>query len=575
MRKTYLIFITTISIFTSSQEIDEKYLNSLPESIREDVLNKIDSNVDSEKNIYRSINVSSDISKNMIDDEVFGSQFFDTLQTSFMPINTPNLDDEYILDFGDILSIHLVGESNAPNDYMIERDGSIDIPDVGKLYLAGISLAEASKMITSRVEIVFFGVDVYTSLKNIRDISILVAGDAENPGIYTLNGNSNILHALHSAGGVSEYGSYRSIKLIRDDKVIDAIDIYDILIEGKVGSNTRLRSGDVIFVEPRSNIIDLEGAFNRPGKYELLKGQNLSDAIHYANGVSVEADTSNIFLHRLLDAEIRSLPISIVGQFNNIEANDKDRVFIRAHSFRNVNISGSVLRPGNYKMVEGENIFDLIEKSGGYTLNAFPEGAIYLNDEAKIINENASKKLYDDFIDSLLQIMQSGFNSESDIAPIIAIAEQLKDSTSNGRIIIDLLDDTTKTLIKNNDSLFIPEKNNNIFIYGDITNEGSLIYKKGADLDFYINEASGLKDTADNNAIYILFPNGRTQQFTRKRNIFANQPQKIIIEPGSVIYVPRKVENTLSSRISAQAYASILSSLGVTLASISAINNNN
>jgi protein involved in polysaccharide export with SLBB domain len=581
MRKiSFILLLVTPSLFISAQELfNEAYLESLPDEIREDVKERMNEQKSSEKASYRRLSeTDSGIKKTLNEDnedDVFGSQFFNSFQTSFMPVSAANLDDSYVLDFGDVLRIQLLGQQDSIDSYQLERDGSINLPDIGKINLAGLPLAEASKLIKSKVNQAYIGTDSFTSLENIRDVSVLLSGDVFNPGVYTLNGSSNMLHALNVAGGISSFGSYRSIKLIRDDKVIETLDIYNILINGKSASRNRLRSGDVIFVEPRANVVTLEGAFKRSSAYELKSNENGADAIEFANGLTIDADLSNIYLYRILDAEIRSLPISIVGQFNNIEANDKDRVFIRAHSFRNVNISGSVLRPGNYKMVEGENIFDLIEKSGGYTLNAFPEGAIYLNDEAKIINENASKKLYDDFIDSLLQIMQSGFNSESDIAPIIAIAEQLKDSTSNGRIIIDLLDDTTKTLIKNNDSLFIPEKNNNIFIYGDITNEGSLIYKKGADLDFYINEASGLKDTADNNAIYILFPNGRTQQFTRKRNIFANQPQKIIIEPGSVIYVPRKVENTLSSRISAQAYASILSSLGVTLASISAINNNN
>ena len=108
----------------------------------------------------------------------------------------------------------------------------------------------------------------------------------------------------------------------------------------------------------------------------------------------------------------------------------------------------------------------------------------------------------------------------------------------------------------------------------EIANEGSLIYKNGEDLDFYLDEASGLKDSADPSSIYILYPNGRTKQFSRKRNLFANSPDNIIIEPGSVIFVPRKVNNTLSSRLTAQAYASILGNIGVTLASLSAINNN-
>ena len=113
------------------------------------------------------------------------------------------------------------------------------------------------------MKLTHIGNEAYVSLENIRDVSVLLAGDVYNPGIYTLNGNSNMLHALHVAGGIGEFGSYRSIKLIRNEKIIEKLDVYDILIHGKLTINTRLRSGDIIFVDPRANLISLEGAFKR------------------------------------------------------------------------------------------------------------------------------------------------------------------------------------------------------------------------------------------------------------------------------------------------------------------------
>lgn len=574
MRKFQFFIILTFSFLTVSQEISQAYLDSLPEEIRDDVMSRIDEKNSLEKEVYRSINSTSDVKKMSSEDNIFGSDFFDTMQSSFMPINVPNLDDGYILDFGDILKIQLIGQNDSIDSYQLARDGSINIPDIGKMFLSGLSLKNASEMIVAKIKQTYIGVEAYISLENIRDVSVLVSGNAYNPGIYTLNGSSNMLHAIHAAGGISEYGSYRNIKLIRDGKIIDDLDIYNILVKGDFSSKTRLRSGDMIFVEKRSNVIEIEGAFKRIGFYELLENQNLSDAIFYANGISKDADLSNIFLYRLLDGNIRDIPITNISQFENIESKDLDRIFIRKHSFRNVEISGAVIRPGNYKMTEGENIFDLIERSGGYTQNAFPEGAVYLNEEAKLINKEASKKLYDGFIDALLEIVQQG-SGEADITTIVTIANEIKNAEPNGRIIIDLEDDLTNSFVRDGDKVYIPEKNNNVFIFGEVLSEGSLIYQNGADLDFYIDEASGLKDTADNEAIYILYPNGRTKQFSRKRNLFASQSQKIKIEPGSVIYVPRAIDNTLSSRLTAQAYASILGNIGLTLASISAINNNN
>lgn len=578
MRTLYLFLLALIPFFSVSQEISESYLESLPKDIREDVLTRVDKKNDFEKEVYRSIDSTSDIQKKYqepdFDEILFGSDFFDTMQTSFMPINVPNLDDDYILDYGDILRIQLIGQNDSVDSYELARDGSINLQNIGKLYLSGLSLKEASGLIASKIKQAYIGVEAFISLENIRDVSILVSGNAFNPGVYTLNGNSNMMHALHAAGGINKYGSYRSIKLIRDEKIIDKLDLYDILIKGNFSSKTRLRTGDMIFVDPRSNVISLEGAFNRNSQYELLDGQNLSDVIFYANGIKESADLSNIYLYRLLDGEIKDIPISNISQFKTIAAKDLDRLFIREYNFRNVKISGAVFRPGNYKMIEGEDIFDLIDRAGGYTLNAFPEGAIYLNETAKEINKNAIEKLYHEFIDSLLEVIQKSGSNEMGISSLLSIANELKSSEPNGRIIIDLKDDTSRNLIRNNDSIHIPEKSNDVFIFGEVSNEGPLLYKNGADIEFYLQEASGIKESADNEKIYILFPNGRTKQFNRRRNLFASQSQNIIIEPGSVIYVPRKVDDTIASRLSAQAYASILGNIGVTLASISAINNN-
>jgi len=572
MRKiSFILLLVTPSFYISAQELNEAYLESLPEAVREDIKVRMDEQKVSEKALYRLSETDSGINRTPNEDDVFGSQFFNSMQTSFMPISAPNLDDSYVLDFGDILRIQLIGQQDSIDSYLLERDGSINLADIGKINLAGLSLGEASKLIKSKVNQAYIGTDSFVSLENIRDISVLLAGDVFNPGVYTLNGSSNMLHALNVAGGVGAFGSYRSIKLIRDQKVIETLDIYDILIDGKSTSTNRLRSGDIIFVDPRNNVITLEGAFKRESKYELLAEENLSNAIKYANGLTIDSDLSNIFLYRILDDKIKSIPIASISQFNNIASRDEDRIFVRKNSFRNVTIEGAVVRPGNYKMVEGENIFDLIEAAGGYTQNAFPAGAIYLNEEAKIINSNAIKRLYDDFIDGLISTLQSS-GGEVDISPAITLAEQIRNAESNGRIIIDLLDDSSQVFVKDKDTLLIPEKNNNVFIFGEVLSEGALLFKRGADLEFYLNEASGLKEQASVKSIFIMYPNGTTKQFNRKRNLFASKSQKITIEPGSVIYVPKKIDDSFSSRMTAQAYATILGQVALAIASVNTIN---
>ena len=244
MKKILIATLLFSSFLITSQEIDEEYLNSLPAGVREDVLERMNAQEELEKPIYRR--ASTEIDKPLDEEnesKIFGKDFFDTMQTTFMPINEPNLDYSYVLDFGDVLEIQLLGQNDLLEKFQIKRDGSINIPSIGKIFVSGLSLDDASLLIKAKVEEAFIGTNAFISLTNIRDIRVLITGNSYNPGIYTLNGNSNILHALNMAGGISEIGSYRNIELIRDNQVIEVIDLYDVLIFGKTNFNKTLRSG--------------------------------------------------------------------------------------------------------------------------------------------------------------------------------------------------------------------------------------------------------------------------------------------------------------------------------------------
>jgi protein involved in polysaccharide export with SLBB domain len=603
-KHTLLIFIFLLSIPSIySQELSEDFLNTLPEEIKDDVLESVNKQAKTKDPIYSSIQTQTKLQKKELEDlkkrleedleylseklaedknsvirddlVIFGSDFFRTYQSTFMPINEPNLSSDYFLDYGDILEIQLIGQKDYTAEFSLQRDGSISMADIGKLNLAGLSLAEASLLIKAKVGSAYIGTEAYISLSNIRDINVLVSGNAYNPGIYTLAGNSNILHAVGVAGGINDFGSYREINLIRNQKVIETLDMYDVLITGIYSSKTTLQSGDIIFVKPVKNIISIDGAIKRPAKYELRAEQNLSDVIEYANGVDVQADTSNIYLDRILDGRIEPLAISNIKQFNSIPAKDGDKIFIRKHSFRSVNIEGAILKPGRYLMAEGESIEDLIEKSGGYTSNAYPFGAVYENQKALLINKMAKDILYGEFIDNIITVSQKNPTGSFDLSSLIELTETLKNNTPNGRIVVDIERDSSNVIISDGDRLIIPEIPNHIYVYGEVSYEGALKYDDTKSLDYYISKSGGLKENADNKAIYVLHPNGDSQRSHLKKSLFQNSPDsKLNLYPGSIIFVPRVIDSSASDRLAVQAYVSILGSIGIALASLQSINNN-
>ena len=142
-------------------------------------------------------------------------------------------------------------------------------------------------------------------------------------------------------------------------------------------------------------------------------------------------------------------------------------------------------------------------------------------------------------------------------------------------MVIDLLSEDTSGFAKimDGDNLIIPEKTNSVYVYGEVSSEGAVMFESNEDVSYFIQKSGGLKRFADSESIYILQPNGETERFSKRKNLFANQPQNINLYPGSIIFVPKKLDSSASRRLATQAYVSILGNLGVALASLSAINN--
>ena len=605
-----LILLTPIILFFISihaQELDQAFLDSLPDDIKEDIASQSDKNGDREKSIYRSIESQTklekkklaDLKKRLEDDlkylderlsdeafdlntndlRVFGSDFFTTYQSTYMPINEPNFSPSYILDYGDVIEIQIIGQQGKIEKYQIKRNGSINLPDIGPLTIAGLSLESASLLIKSKIDSTYIGAEAFITLDTVRDVNVLVSGNAYNPGIYTVSGNSNLLHVIGVAGGINEFGSYREINLIRDSKVVETLDMYDVLVTGFYNSKTTLKSGDIIFVKPVKKIVSIDGAVKVAAKFELTENQTLNNVFEYANGISNDADLQNIYLDRILDGKIKSLPIRNIVQFNKIIANDGDSIYVRKHKFRNVIIDGAVLKPGRYLIADGESLNDLVKKAGGLTLNAYPFGAVYENQKAFLINKMAKDKLYEEFIDNIITISQKNPTGNFDLTSVINLTKNLKNTLPNGRVGIDLTDklSTESLVIQNGDTLNIPEKSNHIYIYGEVNYEGALKFEDKEDIDFYISKSGGLKENASKKSIYVLHPNGDTQRYNMgRKNIFQNSPSstEMILYPGSVIFIPRGIDNSATTRLAAQAYVSILGNIGIALASLSSIKNN-
>jgi protein involved in polysaccharide export with SLBB domain len=567
---TLFLFSTTISY---SQELDEAYLASLPENVREDVLDKIADREIEDSPIYRR--PSSMIKKPLDNSNRFGAKIFNMMQTSFMPINEPNFDSSYVLGFGDILEIQLVGQKNSIDELSVKRDGSINISEIGKIFVAGLTLESASSLIKNKISNSYIGIEAFVTLVNIRDIQVLITGNAYNPGIYTLNGNSNILHALSMAGGIEDKGSYRKIDLIRNDVIISSIDLYDIFIDGKSGFGDRLRSGDTIMVRPSIKIVNLTGAVKRSGLYELKEDDNFNDLIKYGLGFADNADLQSLRIERPTGESTSYINITDLNELSVIEVQSSDQLNVRAFDRKTAKIMGAVRRPGTYVISNDETLSSLIKKADGYKDNAYPFGGILNNNKALELNELAKEKLYTTFVQKLITKGDQLFASES----LPFILEELKQSQVTGRVMaefdLDVIEATPSldTTLDNGDEIIIPIKSEQVYIFGEINQVGAVRYKSSKNIDYYISAVGGLLESSDTKNIFVVHPNGEINKLNQvnRLSLLNNRSNDILLYPGSVIYVPRKVKSRDASII-ASIWAPIVSSTATSITALSVLN---
>jgi len=583
----FLLFSTNF-IFSQSisdAQLDEAFLESLPEDISSDILREVENQKIDDLPSYRRPLSKLDKSKTMqawlkfleesekdIDDR-YGAQIFKTMQSSFMPINEPNFDGSYILDFGDVLEIQIVGQQGDLFQIDIKRDGSINIPDIGKLNLSGLSLNKAYEIINQSISDAYIGAKVFVTLKNIRDIQVLISGSSYSPGIYTLNGNSNVLHALNMSGGIADDGSYREILLKRDGIVIQKIDLYDFFVKGIFSVNHKLRSGDVIFVNSVNSLVRISGGVKKPGLYELVKNESLESLLDIAGGFNELANTSDIKFEDFKFGSIISNNINL-NDFSEIIPRTGASIFVNEYKFSTVKITGAVKNPGTYSISNNDKLSQLIIRAGGYLENSYPIGGVLLNENAKEIEIRNNKQSYKNLIS---YVASSIFSSQSSSTPeagaIGYILQEVKNIEPTGRLhaefdLLTLKEDISKdTFLEHGDQIHIPNFSNQIYVFGEVGNAGAIRFDPNATAKDYIMMAGGFNNQSDQNNTFIVHPSGFSQSITNNKLFKNNQ---VDIYPGTVIYVPRdlaRYQNLAGYAL----IAPIFSSLALSIASLNSL----
>ena len=402
--------------------------------------------------------------------DIFKGNGFLTFQSNF---NMPTPPD-YILGPGDNLFIDIFGESESYFKGEISPDGSLIIENIGPVILNGLSIKKAKQKLISKLSPIYTGLLNNKTYLNLtlgipRSIRVNIIGEVNLPGTYSFSALNTAFNAIYAAGGINENATLRNIKLYRNNKLKQTIDLYKYLNSGDGTSNLRLENNDLILVGPYQNRVEVRGSVKTPGIYEIKDSETFSDLIGYFGGFKDRSYRKSIKLTRVSDDQLMIIDID-ENEFDDfkIKYGDVFDVSEVLNKFSNrVIVKGAVNRPGEYSIDDNLTVKKLILKSGGLKSNVY---------------------------DKMATIKRTNYDYSTNL-----ISFNLSDLLNNTIDDIKLIKEDVLTIFSVNDL----SEEKFVEISGEVINPGVYPFSEKLGVDELILLAGGLTNNADSSRIEI------------------------------------------------------------------------
>ena len=330
--------------------------------------------------------------------KVFGRDIFRSSNLTFEPSMNIATPVNYRLGPGDQLQIEVWGASEANITQKVTPDGFISIPNVGPINVNGLTVQAATNRIKAKLSQIYSGMtssnvnlstDVKVSLGQIRTIQVNIMGEVARPGTYALSSFSTVFHALYKAGGMSQMGSLRNIKVVRGGRTVATVDVYDYIINGRSHSDIRLQEGDVILASPYDALVLIKGKVKRPMYYEMKSSESIRTLIGFAGGFSNDAYRGAVTVDRNNSKE-RTVATVDDMNYGVFKVKDGDVVSVGEILDRydnRIEVKGAVYRPGYYELGKDiQTVKDLIGKADGLMEYAFTNrGVLHRQNDDKTL----------------------------------------------------------------------------------------------------------------------------------------------------------------------------------------------
>ncbi|MBW9441685.1 polysaccharide biosynthesis/export family protein [Enterobacter roggenkampii] len=453
------------------------------------------------------------------------------------------LNDNYLIAPGDKLNIWIWGAVNFSNVVTVDNQGNIFIPDVGPINVKNVAASKVNNLVTSHISEVFTNnVNVYVNLLTATPVSVYVTGPVIRPGQYAGQSSDSVLYFLKRAGGIdSDRGSYRHIKVLRQNRVIQQIDLYEFMQQGKM-PKLSLKDQDVILVEPQGPMINVAGKVRNPFRFELKNSTALgSELIDYALPLAKVSHVGVI-------GDRASGPFSVYmpyKDFDRIQLSDGDKVLFNDDMHAqvyDVQVMGSYRGPSYFTVRKETRLHDLLNHIP-IDPNMADYGSIY------IMRKSVAARQKEMLEDSLNRLERSVFTApassdgEASIRTkeaelVMRFVEKARKIQPLGKVVVSDKGVIANILLEQGDQIVIPNKTDLIQVGGEVMMPQAVVFNKNATLEDYVAWAGGFTDRANDKRIAVVHANG-LMEFKDGGDVM----------PGDQILVMPKVDSKMMQSI--------------------------
>ena len=310
------------------------------------------------------------------------------------PIEIGPVDPGYPIGAEDTIRLTLWGEVQLQYELTVSRDGTIVIPNVGQVFVAGTRLDMLRETLDNYLSKFYSGlannpptIFMDVTLARLRSNQVYIMGEVERPGAYTISSYATAFNAMYAIGGPKITGSLRDVRILREGQIVANIDLYDYLLKGISTDDKRLQINDIVFVPPRNTTVGIKGEVLRPGIYELKPEETLNDLVAMAGGLQPTAYSFRTQIDRIVsfterlkgDTDRRVVDVDLAsvmrdGALVPLVDGDIVQIFTIGDEMENyVDINGSgISRPGRYELNDSiRTVSDLITAADSLTTDAY------------------------------------------------------------------------------------------------------------------------------------------------------------------------------------------------------------